>query len=444
MDEIAHHVSVVKLPPKERSWTRIGEALTQSLPKGRTPVRVIAVKSEGDRLWFEASTAKTQRKPVWGSLLKPNPSVGRPRGRFVVASIIPTGVRAEFGGFCGDGVPVTNLLAETCDLLITNPNAVTASDLYHASPKVRVLEGNLLCQFLLGNISLSDRRPREIAVIVGKPAEEMFLNNVLNAINAMRTVAGLPIHNVLVSRQPFDINCVYSEFGHATGEYSDLAPLFEGLDLLAPKAEAVAISSQMIVSDTIRHRYYTENDMPNPWGGGEAVLTHTATTFYPLPVTHAPLLGHLDHAMLGTKGDPRDASELISSSYICSVLMGLHRSPRPLRRGAEAVLDPTLIPSEDLAAVVLPASSVGGLPFFTALERSVPVILVEDNRTQIGLSAEALGLGDHPGIVRAASYAEAAGFLLAMRAGIAHDTIMRPVASVEAEAFGAVEVEAYG
>lgn len=444
MEEIARQVSVVELPPKERSWTRIGEALAQSLPKGRTPVRVIAVKAEGGRLWFEASTAKTQRKPVWGSLLKPNPTVGRPRGRFVVASIIPTGVRAEFGGFCGDGVPVTNLLAEACDLLITNPNAVTASDLYHASPKVRVLEGNLLCQFLLGNISLSDRRPREIAVIIGGPVEGMFLNNVVNAINAMRTVAGLPIHHVLVSRQPFDINCVYSEFGHATGEYSDLTPLFEGMDILAPKAEAVAISSRMIVSDAIRHRYYAKNDLPNPWGGSEAVLTHTATTFYPLPVTHAPLLGHLHHAMLGTKGDPRDASELISSSYVCSVLMGLHRSPRPLRRGAEAALDPMLILTEDLAALVLPASAVGGLPFFMALECGIPVILIEDNQTQIGLSAEDLQLADHPGIIRAASYAEAAGYLLAMRAGISHDTITRPVAVVEAEAFGALEVVAYG
>lgn len=445
MAEIAYHVSVVKLPPKERSWTRIGEALAKSLPAGRTPVRVIAVKAEGDQLWFEASSAQTHRKPAWGSLLKPNPSVGRSRGRFVVASIIPTGVRAEYGGFCGDGVPVTNLLAEACDLLITNPNAVTASDLYHAGPKVRVLEGNLLCHFLLGNVNLSDLRPREIAVIIGKPAEEMFLNNVVNAINAMRTVAGLPIHNVLVSRQPFDIHCVYSEFGHATGEYTDLGPLFEGMDRLAPLAEAVAIASPMIVSDAVRHRYYTENDLPNPWGGGEAVLTHTATTFYPLPVTHAPLLSHLDHAMLGTKGDPRDASELISSSYICSVLQGLHRSPRPRRRDAEAApADPSLIAAEDVAAVVLPATAVGGIPFFTALERGVPVILVEDNRTAFGLSPEALGMADHPGIIRASSYAEAAGYLLAMRAGIARDTIVRPVQAVEAEAFGALEVVAYG
>jgi hypothetical protein len=445
MDEISHHVIVVKLPPKERSWTRIGEALSKALPEGHIPVRVIAVKADRDRLWFEASTVKTKKKPVWGSLLKPNPAVGRHRGRFVVASIIPTGVRAEFGGFCGDGVPVTNLLAEAADMVITNPNATTASDLYHAGEKVRVMEGNLLCHFLLGNINLADMRPREIGVIIGKPKEEIYLNNVVNAINAMRTVSGLPIHNVLVSRKGFDISCVYSDFGHATGEYTDLAPLFEGLDRLAPKCEAIAISSEMLVSDAIRTRYYTENDLPNPWGGGEACLTHTATTLYPMPVTHAPLLGNLDNAMLGTKGDPRDASELISSSYICSVLQGLHRSPRPLKRSAtDKALDPTLIATEDLAALVLPATAVGGLPFFTALERGIPVILVEANKTQVGLSAADVGLADHPGITRVSSYAEAAGVLLAMKAGIAYDTIVRPVEVVEAEAYGELEVVAYG
>lgn len=445
MDKIAHHVTVVKLPPKERSWTRIGEALAQALPEGHHPVRVIAVKADDDRMWFEASAAVTRRKPVWGSLLKPNPAVGRRRNRFVVVSVIPTGMRAEFGGFCGDGVPVTNLLSEACDLLITNPNATTASDLYHAGPKVRVLEGNLLCQFLLGNVNLADQRPREIAVIIGKPADEMFLNNVVNAINAMRTVAGLPIHNVLVTREAFDIHCTYSEFGHASGEYTDLTPLFEGLDRLAPQAEGVAISSPMIVSDEIRRRYYTENDLPNPWGGGEAILTHTATSFYPLPVTHAPLLGHLDHAMLGTLGDPRDASELISSSYICSVLQGLHMSPRPLARAeGEVALDPSLVATEDVSALVLPGSAVGGLPFFVALERGIPVILVQENKTFIGMTPEDVGMGDHPGIHRVSSYAEAAGLLLAMKAGISYDTITRPVATIQAEAYGKLEVVAYG
>ncbi|WP_353737299.1 DUF3326 domain-containing protein [Moorena sp. SIO3B2] len=40
--------------------------------------------------------------------------------------MIPTGVRAEIGGFAGDATPSTNLLASACDYLVTNPNAVTA------------------------------------------------------------------------------------------------------------------------------------------------------------------------------------------------------------------------------------------------------------------------------------------------------------------------------
>lgn len=436
MAKISRHVSVVKLPPKERSWTRIGEELAKSVPGGHVPVRVIVVKAEGDRLWFEAASADTTRKQVWGSLLKPNPAVGKRRARFVVGHIIPTGVRAEFGGFCGDGVPVTNLLAEAADLVITNPNAITAADLYHAGPKVRCLEGNLFCHYLLGHLDLLDVPPREIAVLVGTPAEEKFLNNTINCIEAMRTVGGLPISQVLVTRKPFDITCVFSDYGHATGEFGDLEPCFEGIERLAKTAEGICIASELFVDDALRQRYYREQDIPNPWGGAEAILTHTMTTYVPLPITHGPLLGDVANAMLGTRGDPRDASELISSTYIGSVLKGLHRSPRPVPRTGGPSCDPGVISTEDLAALVLPATAVGGLPFFMCLERGVPVILVGDNRTAFGMSPEDLGLHDHPAIVRVDSYAEAAGVLLAMRAGIAIEQIRRPVAPLEAMYYG--------
>ncbi|MEO1374697.1 MAG: DUF3326 domain-containing protein [Cyanobacteria bacterium J06635_10] len=59
--------------------------------------------------------------------------------------MIPTGVRAEIGGFAGDGTPSTNLLAQACDHLIVNPNSVTASDLYLANDNILHLEGNLIC-----------------------------------------------------------------------------------------------------------------------------------------------------------------------------------------------------------------------------------------------------------------------------------------------------------
>ena len=436
MAAVANHVSVVKLPPKERSWTRIGEELARSITEGHVPVRVIVVKADGDRLWFEASSIATPRKAVWGSLLKPNKSVGRRRARFVVGHIVPTGGRAEFGGFCGDGVPVTNLLAEVADLVITNPNAITAADLYHAAPKVRCLEGNLFCHFLLGHIDLLDVPPREIAVLVGTPAEEKFLNNTMNCIEAMRTVAGLPITQVLVTRKPFDITCVFSEYGHATGVFGDMEPCFTGIEQLAKTAEGICIASELFVDDALRQRYYNQQDIPNPWGGAEAILTHTMTTYFPIPITHGPLLGDVANAMLGTRGDPRDTSELISSTYIGSVLKGLHRSPRPVARTGGPSCDPGVVSTEDLAALVLPATAVGGLPFFMCLERGVPVILVEENQTAFGTSPADLGLADHPAIIRVKSYPEAAGVLLAMKAGIALDQIKRPVAALEAKYYG--------
>jgi hypothetical protein len=86
--------------------------------------------------------------------------------------------------------------------------------------------------------------------------------------------------------------------------------------------------------------------------------------------------------------------------------------------------------------MVLPATAVGGLPFFLCLERGVPVILIENNRTAFGTSPADLGLADHPGIIRVKSYPEAAGVLLAMRAGIALDQIARPIAPLEAKYYG--------
>ena len=49
-------------------------------------------------------------------------------GKHVVLNVVPTGVGCNLGGYAGDAAPSTNLLALTADYLITNPNAVNASD----------------------------------------------------------------------------------------------------------------------------------------------------------------------------------------------------------------------------------------------------------------------------------------------------------------------------
>src|SRR4029077_1565438 len=66
-----------------------------------------------------------------GDLAEPEGSA-EPRawhpGKSAVVSIIPTGTGGDLGGYAGDAAPATNLLAATADYLITNPNAVNASN----------------------------------------------------------------------------------------------------------------------------------------------------------------------------------------------------------------------------------------------------------------------------------------------------------------------------
>lgn len=438
--EIGRSQMNVSLAAMRQGWQAVAHEISKKLPAGVLPVRsIVASISSKEALW-EVAFAKGAGPSVWGSLLGFRPAQRRRSRKFVAASIVPTGLRAEFGGFAGDATPSTNLMARICDYLITNPNAVTASDLYYADPNVLTLEGNLLCHYLAGNIQLVHAAPREIGVVVSLPVHEKFLNNVINAVNGMRTVGGLPVSKVVVASKDVSASSVMSSYGHASGEFTDMQALIDCFAHFPSSVEAVAVSSPILVSDEVRAAYYGGENIPNPWGAAEAMLTHTLTSLFPMPVTHAPLLVEEAHTMMGSLGDPRDGAELISSSYICSVLSGLAHSPRPVRAD-QAVPQEDSLSVDDLSALVLPANAVGGLPFFAALERGVPVILVENNVTCSGVTIEALGLSERPNLIKVKSYLEAAGVLLALKSGLALDTLRRPIHSALVEQLGGVAVD---
>src|SRR5262245_39045451 len=65
-------------------------------------------------------------------------------GRSAVLSIIPTGIGCSIGGYAGDAAPATRLLAAAVDYLITNPNAVNASDFIALEPNVLYAEGYMI------------------------------------------------------------------------------------------------------------------------------------------------------------------------------------------------------------------------------------------------------------------------------------------------------------
>jgi hypothetical protein len=72
--------------------------------------------------------------------------------------------------------------------------------------------------------------------------------------------------------------------------------------------------------------------------------------------------------------------------------------------------------------VVAPAAALGGEAVLACAERGVPVIAVQ-NPCLLQVSAVALGLE----VLPAASYAEAAGLVLALREGIDPVALQRPL-----------------
>lgn len=422
----------IQCPPPQRTWSKISQAIA-NLPLPGIPIRLILTKVAGNSLTFESSFIQTDKQPVWPSLLDLNIRQRVSTKPFVAVSIIPTGVRAEIGGFAGDATPSTNLLASACDYLVTNPNAVTASDIYFAQDNVLYLEGNLICQLLLGNIGVIPEKRKNIAAIIEKPQDERFLNNVLNAINGLRAVGGINIDPVVVTGGAIETECTYSPYGNASGEFKGLEELMKALDVVEnSSARAVALVTTLLVDDRVRQAYYRGESIPNPWGGAEAIMTHITTNFYPFTAAHAPLLLEWEHTGFGKLVDPRDGAELISSAYVCSPLNGLINSPRPVKFATPSAAGETRISVENISAVVMPETTVGNILFFAALDQGIPLILVKDNPTQYKITPEILQIETQgKPIYRVNSYMEAAGLLLALRNGIAVESTIRPLPQIK-------------
>jgi len=422
----------LKCPPEKRTWKDISKQIAE-LPLPGVPIRLILTSVKEENLIFECSFIATEQKPVWASLLDINIRQRVSSKPFVAVSIIPTGVRAEIGGFAGDATPSTNLLASACDYLVTNPNAVTASDIYFAQDNVLYLEGNLICQLLLGNIGVIPEKRKNIAAIIEKPRDERFLNNALNALNGLRAVGGVNIDPVVVTGGAIETKCTYSPYGNASGEFQGMEELMKALDVVAQSsATAVALMTTLQVEDTVRQAYYRGDSIANPWGGAEAIMTHTLTNFYPFTAAHAPLLLEWEHTGFGKLVDPRDGAELISSAYVCSPLNGLINSPRPVKFDTPIASGETRISVENISAVVMPETTVGNIPFFASLDQGVPVILVKDNTTQYDITPERLQIETQGRkIYRVNSYMEASGLLLALRNGIVPESTTRPIAQIK-------------
>ncbi len=417
---------VLRLPASRGAdWiTDIARLFVTELPDAY-PLRfgVVAVE-KGEAIVEVTSVRFTEDDPYADALrtseiTKPRPKTHQ-RVPFCAVQVIPTGLRCEFGGFAGDACPVTNLLAAAVDVLVTHPNAVNASELNDMADNVLYVEGKSLDDFLLGHVGLRQSVGNRIGTFVD-PTGLHLLDDVLRTLDAARATGGIDCDNYTVLRSDPGVEIAWSSRGCAVGLLSQPETILEATEALV-ESGAEAIGGVSVIKGVTEEMFaqHQRGEIPNPSGGVEAIITHLISKLFRLPTAHAPLPYYAD-LKAKTTVDPRGAAELISTPHYYSVLKGLARAPRIVGLPSESS---DLITLDNVAAVVVPASCLGGVPALAAELSGIPIIAVRENRTVLDVTNDHMRFEN---VVPVETYLEAAGILLALRQGIALPSLRRPL-----------------
>ncbi|KKK69831.1 hypothetical protein LCGC14_2930120, partial [marine sediment metagenome] len=243
-------------------------------------------------------------------------------------------------------------------------------------------------------------------------ANSRYVDAAINSVNAAVASYGLDCSDVIVLNPSFTMEVGMSDDGRANGIVDNLDDLYNILGDSRGTYDAIALTSLVKISQSARDRYYKEGGV-NPWGGVEAMLTHAISHYFQVPCAHAPMMestkvAELDYGVI----DPRDAAEIVSTTYLQCVLKGLNRAPRLCEPGV------------DVSCLVTPRMCLG-LPVLAAHERGIPIIAVNDK-----LQVETVDCTDYVHAIVVDNYIEAAGVVAALRAGISIKSLRRPLEKV--------------
>ncbi|HYO24130.1 MAG TPA: DUF3326 domain-containing protein, partial [Lacipirellulaceae bacterium] len=360
------------------------KAVTEACGRKSAPIRVALVSKNrlGHTCEMEAIGGTTT-----GSKLLPS-SVFDFRRRtcertsaFNAVMLIPTGVDCAIGGHAGDATPAARLMASQVDNLVIHPNVVNASDINEQAENCLYAEGSLICRLMMGTIGLRKvRQNRVLLVTEERPDAPHVVDNTINCAEGARATLGMDIADVLVLEDGLHMQTGVSESGRVTGSIDRMGSLLDVLQKKRGAYDAVALATRLTPHiDTVElHRAYFGKGGPNPWGGVEAVLTHTTSTVLNAPTAHAPTMS--SEAIRTERWgvvEPRKAAEVISSTYLFCVLKGLNRAPQVVTK-VTGIYDPSMVQAEDISALVIPDGCVG-LPTLAAVEQGIPVIAVRNN-----------------------------------------------------------------
>lgn len=407
------------------------EAVNSSLDDKHSPVRFAVTESDDPKYHCEIGVVDNE-----GNDLHEIPSIFKFEKRkleniskFNAVLLVPTGIGSEIGGHAGDATPVARLLASVCDRLITHPNVVNASDINEMPDNTLYVEGSVITRFLMGTVGLSEVRSNRIMAIIEDHRDELFTNAAVNAINAAKATYGLDCNKIITLKSELSLSSEYSSSGSAVGKVENLDKLYQILKSSRDDYDAIAIASIIQVPREYHIKYFSSHGkMINPWGGAEAIFTHTLSSILNVPTAHSPMLedqmiANFDPGVV----DARMAAEAVSLTFLQSVLKGLHRAPKIIT-DKNAMNHHSVFTAADVACLVIP-DGVLGLPTLAALEQGIKVIAVRENKNLMknDLTQLPWKIGQ---FIQVDNYLEALGVLTAIKEGLSMESLRRPMTSI--------------
>jgi len=120
------------------------------------------------------------------------------------------------------------------------------------------------------------------------------------------------------------------------------------------------------------------------------------------------------------------AAETVSVAFLQCILKGLQRSPR-IVTDTDTMLHHGVVTAADVSCLIMPDGCLG-LPTLAALAQGIPVIAVRENKNVMRNDLTAFPW--QPGQLHIVeNYWEAVGVMTAIKAGIAPESLRRPLAA---------------
>lgn len=415
----------------------IQKFLKKSLPNKHSVLRFAIVEIENDDIFVETTVLdETNLKINNFQKLERTSSVFDKS--FVLAHIVPTGIKAEIGGYVGDATPATCLLGAASSQIIVHPNVVNGGIANYMPENAVYVEGYWLDEFFLGNVGFrKTSKSNKIGVIIDSGCTDpTSFESAINTINFKRSNLGLDIVFTR-TKQKAGSRAIKTKSGAFMGEVENISTLVEAGRCLIQKekVDVLAVATEIAVEE--KHLLsYLKGEGANPYGGTEAVISHALCKILKIMAAHAPLLSSREKSLIQKSGvlDPRAASEGISpGGYLGCILVGLSKAPLP-------VPIPNCTPDDltvkNIKAVIVPADCLGGVPVLSSYMRAVPIIAVEENKTVLCVTAEKLKLKN---FFLSADYLSAAKLLATMQNKaldqilnvVSRESLRRPIKSAK-------------